>query len=376
MLQTRNAKRPAQAAVRFAVDAVGEGLLTKAQAITTIDASSLDALLHPTFDPSARYKVLATRRRGLPRRRQGRRSCSPPPRPSRPREAGEHVILVRPFTEADDVAGFFAAQGILTSEGGKASHAALVARGMGRPCVCGASASTSTSQAGDRARRRHRAARGRPDRDRRQHRRHHGRRRAARRARRSTPTSRRCSRWADELRTLGVRANADMPEDARRARELRRRGHRALPHRAHVHGRGPPAEDARDDHGLRRGRPPRRARQAAAAAAGRLRGPLRGDGRPAGHDPPARPAAARVPARPSRARRASREAQRPQPRLATSSTLERVQALRGDQPDARHPRLPARDPATPRSTRCRSRRSCVRRAPCKQRRARRRTSRS
>ena len=140
MLQTRNAKRPAQAAVRFAVDAVGEGLLTKAQAIATIDASSLDALLHPTFDPTAAYSGARPRRRRLAGRGQGRRSSSPPRHAVAAAEAGEHVVLVRPFTEAEDVAGFYAAQGILTSEGGKASHAALVARGMGRPCVCGASA--------------------------------------------------------------------------------------------------------------------------------------------------------------------------------------------------------------------------------------------
>ena len=72
MLQTRNAKRPAQAAVRFAVDAVEEGLLTKEEAIATIDAGSLDALLHPTFDPKADYEVLATRRQRVAGRRQGR----------------------------------------------------------------------------------------------------------------------------------------------------------------------------------------------------------------------------------------------------------------------------------------------------------------
>jgi pyruvate,orthophosphate dikinase len=138
MLQTRNAKRPAQAAVRFAVDAVDEQLLDEAQALGTVDAEGLEALLHPTFDPEAQFEVLA---RGVP--------ASPgaavgavvfsAKEAVKAGEEGRDVVLVRPFTEADDVAGFHAAKGVLTSEGGKASHAALVARGMGRPAVVGAS---------------------------------------------------------------------------------------------------------------------------------------------------------------------------------------------------------------------------------------------
>ena len=128
---------PAQAAVRFAVDAVDEGLLTRARRSPRSTRARSDALLHPTFDPAAV-------RRGRPRRRrfagrgQGRHRLHRPRAPSPPAEEGRDVILVRPFTEADDVAGFHAAKGILTSEGGKASHAALVARGMGRPAVTGA----------------------------------------------------------------------------------------------------------------------------------------------------------------------------------------------------------------------------------------------
>src|SRR5688500_5050754 len=138
LLQTRSAKRPAQAAVRFAVDAVEEGLLTKPQALLTVDAASLDALLHPTFDPQVDYAVLARGVAASPGAAKGEIVFSAA---AAVRAAGEgrEVVLVRPFTEADDVAGFDAARGILTSEGGKASHAALVARGMGRPCVCGAS---------------------------------------------------------------------------------------------------------------------------------------------------------------------------------------------------------------------------------------------
>jgi pyruvate,orthophosphate dikinase len=139
MLQTRNAKRPAQAAVRFAVDAVSEGFLDRHQAILTLDAASLEALLHPTFDRGADYTVLATGVNASPGAAKGKAVFTAEDAVTAA-ERGERVILVRPFTEADDVAGFHAAQGILTSEGGKASHAALVARGMGKPCVCGVTA--------------------------------------------------------------------------------------------------------------------------------------------------------------------------------------------------------------------------------------------
>ncbi len=216
MLQTRNAKRPAQAAVRFAVDAVAEELLTKAQAIATIDASSLDALLHPTFDPKTHYKVLTRGVAASPGAAKGTIVFNAPAAVAAG-EAGHHVVLVRPFTEAEDVAGFFAAQGILTSEGGKASHAALVARGMGRPCVCGASAldidlAAGTVTVGDVVLREgdliaingstgditiDDVALVEPEMD---------------------PNFQTVLGWADELRTLGVRANADVPEDARRAR--------------------------------------------------------------------------------------------------------------------------------------------------------------
>ncbi|MGH2899485.1 MAG: pyruvate, phosphate dikinase, partial [Solirubrobacteraceae bacterium] len=139
MLQTRSAKRPAQAAVRFACDVVEEGLLTKAEAISTIDCEKLDALLHPTFDPDVDYAVLAKGVAASPGAAKGEIVFSAQDAVDA-EAAGRDVILVRPFTEADDVAGFHAARGILTAEGGKASHAALVARGMCRPAVTGASA--------------------------------------------------------------------------------------------------------------------------------------------------------------------------------------------------------------------------------------------
>jgi pyruvate, orthophosphate dikinase len=218
MLQTRNAKRPAQAAVRFAVDAVAEELLTREEALATIDPGSLDALLHPTFDPKADFEVLATGVNASPGAAKGEVVFTAEEAVAAAND-GRDVILVRPFTEADDVAGFHAAKGILTSEGGKASHAALVARGMGRPAVVGADALAidlkertitvdgTVLHEGDRI---------------------------------AIDGTKGCVtiedvplveaqvdenfeqvlQWADDLRRLGVRANADAPEDATRAREL------------------------------------------------------------------------------------------------------------------------------------------------------------
>jgi pyruvate,orthophosphate dikinase len=137
MLQTRSAKRPAQAAVRFAVDAVKEGMLSRDEALQTIDTGTLDALLHPSFEHDDSYTVLARGVAASPGAAVGEIVFSAPAAVEA-RNAGRDVILVRPFTEADDVAGFHAARGILTSQGGKASHAALVARGMGVPAVTGA----------------------------------------------------------------------------------------------------------------------------------------------------------------------------------------------------------------------------------------------
>ena len=139
--------------MRFAVDAFEERLLSKAEAIATIDAGSLDALLHPTFDSSARFTVLARGVPASPGAAKGTIVFTAPEAVEKAHE-GESVILVRPFTEADDVAGFHAAVGILTSEGGKASHAALVARGMGRPAVTGADDSSRSAARRDARRRR------------------------------------------------------------------------------------------------------------------------------------------------------------------------------------------------------------------------------
>ena len=137
MLQTRNAKRPAQAAVRFAVEAVSEGLLTRERALLTIDAGSLETLVSERFDPNATFDVAAMGIPASPGGAKGEVVFTATDAVGAKAE-GRDVVLARTFTDAGDVAGFHAAKGILTTTGGKASHAALVARGMGRPAVTGA----------------------------------------------------------------------------------------------------------------------------------------------------------------------------------------------------------------------------------------------
>jgi len=136
MLQTRNGKRTARAAINIAVDMVEEGLITKEDAVLRVDPQSLDQLLHPTFDPKAQRKVIA---KGLP--------ASPGAATGKIvfnaddahewKERGEKVILVRIETSPEDLKGMNAAEGILTARGGMTSHAAVVARGMGKCCVSG-----------------------------------------------------------------------------------------------------------------------------------------------------------------------------------------------------------------------------------------------
>ncbi|UTI62590.1 pyruvate, phosphate dikinase [Paraconexibacter antarcticus] len=223
MLQTRSAKRPAQAAVRFAVDAVAEGLLTEAEALMTIDAASVETLLSPQFDPSVDYAVVATGIGASPGGAKGEVVFSAAAAVAARAEKRD-TILVRPFTDAGDVAGFAAARGILTSTGGKASHAALVARGMGRPAVTGASAlkidvrarvlrlpdGSTVAEGGFIA---INGTTGEITLD-------------------DVPVTapgvsdelETVLGWADGIRRLGVRANADTPDDAARAVELGAQG--------------------------------------------------------------------------------------------------------------------------------------------------------
>ena len=185
----------------------------------TIDPETLDALLHPTFDPQAEYDVLASGVAASPGAANGEIVFTAADAVAAAAD-GRDVILVRPFTEADDVAGFHAAKGIVTSEGGKASHAALVARGMGVPAVTGASDLEIDPAAGEVRVGGDDAARRRPARDRRHDRLDDHRRRPADRARGRARRSTRSCGGPTSCGRCGVRTNADTPEDARKAREF------------------------------------------------------------------------------------------------------------------------------------------------------------
>ena len=154
MLQTRSGKRTAKAALKIAVDMAHDGLISEEEAVMRVDPMALDQLLHPTLDPEAERDVLTT---GLP--------ASPgaasglivfdSDTAERLTEMGDDVILVRTETSPEDIHGMHAAKGILTARGGMTSHAAVVARGMGRPCVSGAGTvsinnETKTMKVGDR----------------------------------------------------------------------------------------------------------------------------------------------------------------------------------------------------------------------------------
>src|SRR4051812_40052445 len=139
MLQTRVGKRTAAAALRMAVEMVDEGLIDKTEAVLRIQPAQLDQLLHPQFDPNAKFAVLAKGLNASPGAAVGKVYFTADVAEAR-HEAGERVILVRPETSPDDLHGMIAAEGILTSRGGLVSHAAVVARGMGKPAICGAEA--------------------------------------------------------------------------------------------------------------------------------------------------------------------------------------------------------------------------------------------
>jgi pyruvate,orthophosphate dikinase len=139
LLQTRSAKRTAAAALKAAVEMVDEGLITREEAVARIDPGQLDQLLHPRLDPDAAYDVVARGLNASPGAASGGIVFDADTAEDRGRN-GEAVILVRWETTPDDIHGMIAAQGILTAHGGMTSHAAVVARGMGKPCVAGCEA--------------------------------------------------------------------------------------------------------------------------------------------------------------------------------------------------------------------------------------------
>jgi pyruvate,orthophosphate dikinase len=218
MLQTRNGKRTAKAALKIAVDMVREGLIDKKEAVARIVPASLDQLLHPTLDPKAARKVIAKGLPASPGAASGKIVFTADAAEKQAR-AGEKVILVRRETSPEDIHGMHAAEGILTSTGGMTSHAAVVARGMGKPCVAGAGDVRIDAKAGTLSVRGTIVKTGetitldgstgeiilgvvptvQPE---------------------MSGDFAELMKWADEVRTLGIRTNAETPADAAQARKF------------------------------------------------------------------------------------------------------------------------------------------------------------
>jgi pyruvate, orthophosphate dikinase len=218
MLQTRRGKRTAKAALRVAVDMTNEGLIDRQEAIARIDPSSLEQLLHPALDPNAPREVIATGLPASPGAASGEIVFTAT-EAEQMKTAGRKVILVRIETSPEDISGMHAAEGILTTRGGMTSHAAVVARGMGKPCVSGAGTirvnyAKETMTAAGRTFRKGdvltidggtgQVMTG------------------AVQMRQPALVDEFAvlMGWADEVRRLGVRANADTPRDARVARRF------------------------------------------------------------------------------------------------------------------------------------------------------------
>ncbi|XEQ92133.1 Pyruvate, phosphate dikinase [Sporomusa carbonis] len=218
ILQTRNGKRTAQASVRIAYEMAQEGLITKQQALLLVDPSQLDQLLHRQIDSQAQLNVIAKGLPASPGAASGQ-VVFDADEAEHLGKMGKKVLLVRTETTPDDIHGIVAAQGVLTSRGGMTSHAAVVARGMGKPCVCGCEAikidyikeefsvGTTVIKKGELVS--IDGATGRvilgqvPMKD----------------PEISAEYTALLS-WADEVKYLGIRANADTPEDAKKAREF------------------------------------------------------------------------------------------------------------------------------------------------------------
>ena len=217
MLQTRDGKRTA-AAVKIAVDMFAEDLISKEEAVARVDASQLDQLLHPMLDPAKQYNVVTTGLNASPGAAVGQVVFDADTAAARGRN-GEAVILVRWETSPDDIHGLIQAQGVLTSHGGMTSHAAVVARGMGKPAVCGADQIRISEEERQFSVDGHVISEGDvitidgttgnvilgavelvpPQ---------------------INKNFQSIVEWADQIRRLGVRTNADTPEDAEKAREF------------------------------------------------------------------------------------------------------------------------------------------------------------
>jgi pyruvate,orthophosphate dikinase len=218
MLQTRSGKRTTSAAFKIAVDLANEGVITKEEAVLRVEPGQLDQLLHPTIDPKAHKTVLTTGLPASPGAASGE-ICFDNLEAKAAKAAGRDCILVRVETSPEDIEGMHAAAGILTARGGMTSHAAVVARGMGRPCVCGAGALRIDEAAGTvrilgKTLKRGEiitidGATGEVLEG-----------RVKMRPPELSGDFAKLMEWADAVRTLGVRANADTPRDAETARNF------------------------------------------------------------------------------------------------------------------------------------------------------------
>ena len=217
MLQTRTGKRTAHAAIKIAVDMVTEGLISKEEAVLRVEPASLDQLLHPIIDPKAKIEVIAKGLPASPGAASGKVVFTADEAVKQAKK--DKVILVRPETTPDDIHGMDAAKGILTARGGMTSHAAVVARGMGKPCVAGCESikvdlkaekftvGKYTVKLGD-----HITIDGGT-----------GRVIIGKVTTKDPEVSGdfgTLMQWVDEVRTMGVRANADIPRDAKMARKF------------------------------------------------------------------------------------------------------------------------------------------------------------
>ncbi len=218
LLQTRTGKRTARAALRAAVEMVGEGLIAREEAVARIDPGQLDQLLHPMIDPAATFEVAAQGLNASPGAASGAIVLDADTAEQRGK-AGDDVILVRWETTPDDIHGLIHARGVLTAHGGMTSHAAVVARGMGTPCVAGCDGLAIDAAAGKvRIGSTELSVGDTITID-------GGTGRVIVGSVRLVPPAidenfRVILEWADELRRLRVRANADTPEDAAKAREF------------------------------------------------------------------------------------------------------------------------------------------------------------
>ena len=218
MLQCRTGKRTAAAALKVAIDLEKEGLIDKKTAVTRVDPSALDQLLHPTLDPKAPKEQIAVGLAASPGAATGEAMFTADEAEKRAGE-GVDVILVRTETSPEDIHGMHAAKGILTARGGMTSHAAVVARGMGRPCVAGAGALRIDSDAGVMTAGAVTIKRGDVITiDGAAGKIYKG--RVPMRQPELTGDFNKLMTWADEMRTLKVRTNADTPTDAKTARKF------------------------------------------------------------------------------------------------------------------------------------------------------------